>query len=379
MRLQFGLLRKEPVFYMKCPSGQEKDVLLSKVLADVSRAFYLSMRVLPSAVRAPISVAYMLARAADTIADNPCVSPQHRLEDLKTWAGIVEGRQEPEKYEAFWLYLKKCAAADSSRRGITEGEARLFVLLPQVYRLYLELDEYALCQVSLVVKTLISGMVLDLEYFPGAFRSNADLEHYTYLVAGCVGEFWSHITAHYLGAISENELPDMLEWGIEFGQALQYVNILRDLPKDLQNGRAYIPCGGMDGFLPGGSSDAAGLASLKCELRPWIDKAVEHFEAALRYIQRLPKKEILLRLAVIWPAAIGIGTIVKMVSSPDWPVFDRRVKISRLSVYSIILWSLAAVWSNRLLGLCFSLAKSYINSSLDSFDSEAAPAVPALA
>ncbi len=43
---------------------EQKNLLLTDVLADVSRAFYLSIWVLPSSVREPIGVAYLLARAA---------------------------------------------------------------------------------------------------------------------------------------------------------------------------------------------------------------------------------------------------------------------------------------------------------------------------
>ncbi|MFV2056536.1 MAG: squalene/phytoene synthase family protein, partial [Thiohalomonadales bacterium] len=43
---------------------------LEKILKGVSRSFYLSMRILPGAMRTPISVAYLLARAADNLVDN---------------------------------------------------------------------------------------------------------------------------------------------------------------------------------------------------------------------------------------------------------------------------------------------------------------------
>src|SRR5262249_55624195 len=52
--------------------------LTSAVLKSVSRSFYLSLRVLPSAVRPALALAYLLARAADTIADP---TPAPRLTD----------------------------------------------------------------------------------------------------------------------------------------------------------------------------------------------------------------------------------------------------------------------------------------------------------
>jgi len=43
--------------------------LLTDLLKQVSRSFYLTMRVPPSSIRAQIIVAYLLARATDTLAD----------------------------------------------------------------------------------------------------------------------------------------------------------------------------------------------------------------------------------------------------------------------------------------------------------------------
>ena len=43
--------------------------LLGPLLRRVSRSFYLTLRVLPATLRTPIGLAYLLARAADTLAD----------------------------------------------------------------------------------------------------------------------------------------------------------------------------------------------------------------------------------------------------------------------------------------------------------------------
>ena len=46
-----------------------RDRVLKDVLKGVSRSFYLTIRVLPKALREPVGLAYLLARAGDTIAD----------------------------------------------------------------------------------------------------------------------------------------------------------------------------------------------------------------------------------------------------------------------------------------------------------------------
>src|SRR6266498_65419 len=58
------------------------DNLTSAILKSVSRSFYLSLAVLPSAVRPAIGLAYLLARAADTIADTRLIDRRQRITHL---------------------------------------------------------------------------------------------------------------------------------------------------------------------------------------------------------------------------------------------------------------------------------------------------------
>ena len=52
------------------------------LLASVSRSFYLSIRLLPRRLRAPIGLAYLLARASDTIADSADVAGGRALDGI---------------------------------------------------------------------------------------------------------------------------------------------------------------------------------------------------------------------------------------------------------------------------------------------------------
>src|SRR6266446_1521302 len=58
--------------------------LLTTLLREVSRSFYLTMRVLPGAIRPQIGLAYLLARTADTIADTELVPLTQRLDALRS-------------------------------------------------------------------------------------------------------------------------------------------------------------------------------------------------------------------------------------------------------------------------------------------------------
>ena len=59
---------------MPVVTPEEQARLLGPVLKGTSRAFYLTLRVLPGNLRKPLGIAYLLARTADTIADTKTAS-----------------------------------------------------------------------------------------------------------------------------------------------------------------------------------------------------------------------------------------------------------------------------------------------------------------
>src|SRR5881394_2338095 len=69
----------------------EIDRLRGPILRSVSRSFYLSLRVLPRPLRDPLSLAYLMARATDTIADTPEPPLDVRIEALRNLAGVIQG------------------------------------------------------------------------------------------------------------------------------------------------------------------------------------------------------------------------------------------------------------------------------------------------
>ena len=99
---------------------------------------------------------------------------------------------------------------------------------------------------------------MDLVSFPGddpaalaALPSFDDLDRYTYLVAGCVGEFWTETTVAATPALSGWDVPRMSALGVGFGKALQLTNVLRDVPADLRAGRCYLPADWLADERPG--------------------------------------------------------------------------------------------------------------------------------
>jgi farnesyl-diphosphate farnesyltransferase len=74
-----------------------------------------------------------------------------------------------------------------------------------------------------------------------ALATDAELDDYTYRVAGCVGEFWTKICRAHLFPTAPLDETTLLAGSVRFGKGLQLVNILRDVPVDLRHGRCYLP------------------------------------------------------------------------------------------------------------------------------------------
>ena len=89
-----------------------------------------------------------------------------------------------------------------------------------------------------VLTIITSGQELDLRRFAGASEQNiialqtpAELDDYTYRVAGCVGEFWTKMCRAHLFPRADLDEAKLLANGVKLpGKGLQLVNILRDLP-----------------------------------------------------------------------------------------------------------------------------------------------------
>jgi farnesyl-diphosphate farnesyltransferase len=139
--------------------------------------------------------------------------------------------------------------------------------------------------------------------------------------------------------------------GVRLGKALQLVNVIRDAPSDLAEGRCYLP----DELLSRHGLTKTDLLDPQRRLlaRPALAeleaRALDHVDAAFPYVLAIPRREARLRLAALWPLWIGLATLVRLREHQDPLAPDKVVKITRGEVYRIVAESSAAVTSDRLL------------------------------
>jgi farnesyl-diphosphate farnesyltransferase len=210
-----------------------------------------------------------------------------------------------------------------------------------------------------VLATITGGQELDLQRFSGAscehiiaLQTDQELDDYTYRVAGCVGEFWTRMCRHHLFPRAPLEDTWLLANGVRFGKGLQLVNVLRDLPADLRQGRCY---------LPGPALLAAGLTAddllepvNEPRVRPiydlWLARAEGHLQAGWAYTNALPRRSLRVRLACAWPILIGVETL-KLLRQGNILDANHRLKVPRTRVKkliarSILLYPFSSAWQN---------------------------------
>jgi farnesyl-diphosphate farnesyltransferase len=324
------------------------DDLLGDLLRQVSRSFYLSLAILPRPLREPVGLAYLVARAADTVADTRLIAREERVRHLETLRSAAAGQAVDVAALA-----RACAPhqADPAERRLLEhaGEALARVAaLPQEDRE----------RVRAVLATLTTGMLFDLTRFPGedaaslaALDTLDELDRYTYLVAGCVGPFWTALHVAHRPRLRRWDLRSMSEMGVRFGKALQMTNVLRDVANDLRNGRCYLPAAELAalGLVPKDLLERGASARVRPLYRRLLATALDHYDVAWRYALAIPRLEWRMRLACAWPLLIGLATLAELTAHPDPLAVMTPIKIPRRTVRALLARSAVTVWSDAAL------------------------------
>ena len=315
--------------------GQEREPAVSppdlrgSILAPVSRSFYLSIRLLPKKLRDPVSLGYLLARASDTIADTTEVPIDLRTEKLKLLARGIQG--EP-LGDAIVEMSAKLAPLQKNKaeRALIESLQPCLNWLDQSEVLDRE-------EVRAVLEQINRGQILDLERFRNpkqivALETSADLDEYTYLVAGSVGEFWTRLCFRHLPKFTERSEDEMLGMAKRYGMGLQLINILRDAGDDLRAGRCYFPNEDLAVAAMEPSQILREPERFQPIYRKWREKAERGIEAGLQYARPIRNRRV--RIATVLPALIGARTLA-LLRDAGATALRRHIKVPRGKVRAI--------------------------------------------
>lgn len=291
---------------------------MKAILKSVSRSFYLTIRFLPRPLREPIGLAYLLARATDTIADTAEIPATVRLTNLRLLGEVIAGKND---FPAIADSLGNFAA-----RQTNPAERKLLENVHQCTDQLARLSAEDRADIRDVLATIVRGQTLDVERFggPGALvslQTAAELDEYTWLVAGCVGDFWTKLGFRHLAPFANRPPAEMAKRGIAYGKGLQLINVLRDRGADRAAGRNYLP-----------AEELAAEPEEKVFAR-WLEKAAEQVDAGIDYAASLTNWRV--RFATALPALIGARTLALLrASSAD----ERggKIKVTRPAIRRIL-------------------------------------------
>jgi farnesyl-diphosphate farnesyltransferase len=209
------------------------------ILKETSRTFYLSIVNLPPGLHEAIMSAYLSLRAIDEIEDHP------RLDKLTKTKLLREISSSCRRFGACW--------ADGLSSVLGENRQEL----PEVTNRLGEWLALAPKTVAPHIWKATAVMARRMAYWVDndwQIRTKADLDCYTFSVAGAVGILLSDLWAWYDGTLTHKG------YAIGFGRGLQAVNILRNRVEDLARRVDFFPDGWNEGELRVYATDNLALA-----------------------------------------------------------------------------------------------------------------------
>ena len=314
--------------------------LQTALLRSVSRSFYLSIRFLPAQLREPIALAYLLARATDSVADTTPISSRVRIETLKMLSNGIQGKASRE------VVIDLIASFVPLQTNASERQ--LLESLPDCLALLERMEQADRTDICVVLEKITRGQMLDLQRFDNpqeirALGTADDLDEYTYLVAGCVGEFWTRLCFRHVRNFANLSEDEMLALGKRYGMALQLINVLRDVGSDLRAGRCYFPEYELSAAHLTASQILSEPERFHSIYRTWLDKASAGLECGMQYSRAIENCRV--RAATGLPALIGARTL-SLLNEAGACALQRTVKIPRGEVRKMIL-SLAITFASR--------------------------------
>ncbi|MXW70745.1 MAG: phytoene/squalene synthase family protein [Acidobacteria bacterium] len=318
-----------------------------RILEGVARTFALTIRPLPGNLYDATGNLYLLCRIADTIEDEPALSPDEKGAFSSRLVALVSGDGDPVGFSRD--LGERLSAATANERDLIANAERVLSVTARFSDAQRE-------AIQRCVRIMTRGMV---EFQRGAsirgLRNLEDLNRYCYHVAGVVGETLTAFFCEYSAEMRKRR-EDLFALSVSFGQGLQMINVLKDIWEDHRRGACWLPrdvfrAAGLElHALPAGRSDpafAAGLLELVAVTR-------QHLEAALRYTLIIPSRETGIRRFCLWPLGLAMLTLRRIRRTPAF-ASGGEVKVSRRTVWAVVVITSVFARSNLALRLLFRL------------------------
>jgi farnesyl-diphosphate farnesyltransferase len=311
------------------------------IIGRVSRTFAIGIAVLPGDLGRAVLVGYLLCRIADTIEDDGSATADRRQTLLARFLACFD---DPELAETFAAEASDIAA-DANYIELMRGTRLVFVLhraLPERFRGIVEKW----------TRELTLGMSEFVGRYPAGIRIQTmdEYRRYCYYVAGTVGHLLTDLWHAGSPLVTQRHYDRLIENCEAFGEALQTINILKDIAWDIEHeNSAYVP---EELLRARGSSHGTILhGDWRSRNREALDAllalARDDLRKSLDYINAIPKMAVQIRLFCLLPVLFAAATLREIERSTAMLQSGGGVKISRSEVRSLILAGSVSTISNK--------------------------------
>ena len=312
-----------------------------EILPRVSRTFAISIRFLPGHLGRAVLSAYLLCRIADTIEDDPMADADAKVHLLDEFMQCFTNVQVTEKF-----------AANAQSVNGEKAHVQLVQHTEQVFCVYRTLPQTTQEIVQRWVNEMVVGMKQFVGLYPRGIRIQtlAEYNTYCYYVAGTVGHLLTELWQEHSAFVTPRHYEQLLLKCEAFGEALQTVNILKDIAWDAEHENSiYIP---EQSLAEHGSShqtllSSACLAQNRAAITALVEMAWTDLDASLEYLLAIPRQAIPIRLFCILPLLFAYATLREINRSSAMLQSGGTVKISRAEVKSLIVAGSAVTVSNQ--------------------------------
>jgi len=330
-------------------SVSSDEVYQDQILPHVSRTFALTIPQLPLGLRTAVTCAYLLCRIADTIEDEPALSPPETLAFLQRFSAVLGGHGDPARL------AREIEGRLSDRTLATERD--LVSNMERVLGVMASLNEPQRAAIRRCVELMCQGMPhFQFSASLKGLARSSDLDDYCYYVAGVVGEMLTDLFCDYSPEIARHR-PALSAIAASFAQGLQMTNILKDVWEDRSRGACWLP---QDVFTRHGV-DLALVSSepfdprFGAAFRELIGVAHAHLRNALDYTLLIPSKETGIRRFCLWAIGLAVLTLRKIEHNPRFTA-GVQVKVTHSAVAMTRLLTNVAGRSNWMLRALFAQA-----------------------
>ncbi len=310
------------------------------ILPAVSRTFALGIRVLPGYLGQAVLDAYLLCRMADTVEDAPGIAPDAKSELFRE---MLAGFNDQTAAARFIAGVQSLPGEPAHLALVHHADL--------VYAHFAKLPKKTRDVVLKWVTEMVVGMDKFVHRYPDGIRIQTldEYKEYCYYVAGTVGYMLTDLWFEHAPSIGKERYAILRERCRAFAEALQTVNILKDVAMDAEKENSiYVP---EELLRAHGSTQGRILAPdllLKNReaLGRLIDLAWHDLEEARTYLLLIPRRAVSIRLFCLLPLLFAYATMRDLVQSTAMLKPGGTVKISRREVKSLLMAGPMLVMSN---------------------------------